>query len=312
MSLSSTEQILKLSQLQEELQAVVAQIISDVDRSMAASEIPVELSRSKILDDVRHAIVSDKYLVVSNDTETAKAQVEALRAKAMVQLGDFARLPREVRDIIFSLLIESGSIGFLQASRQLAREGTAHIFENGICRMNFGFNNLTPTMRPSHEVAARIQRISIRVNTVFYPLYGAPDELEIPQLFTGAEISRKSCRVTFENWLSSSPMVCDEILFILQRFTGFEDVIVHVKVEGWHSRLEKVDEYDLALVENVRRRAYRKVIRALEESLGSPYHGLHDEDDMVFHPRRERVESESEERDSEEDQGVHSDDEDEA
>ena len=98
MSSSPTEQVLSIDRLQEELQAAVTQIISNVNQSMAASETPVELTRAKILDDVRHAIVPDKYLVVSNDTETAKAQVEALHAKTMAQLGDLARLPREVRD----------------------------------------------------------------------------------------------------------------------------------------------------------------------------------------------------------------------
>ena len=252
---------------------------------MAASKTAVELSRPDVLDEVRNVIVPGQQVVVSNNEDVILPQAKALHAKAIAQLGDLALLPREVGDITLSFVLAVGFISILQASHQLAQEGSALIFKYGICRMNFAFATLIPTVRPSQELANRIQNISIRVNTACYPLLGAPPELEILELFTGSETSRKYCRVTFENDFSSRPMICSEVLFIMKEYTGFEEVVVNVKVKNWDRRLEAVDSYDLALAKRVRERAYRIVIDALKKPLGSFCHGRNDEDDMVFHPR---------------------------
>lgn len=286
MSPSSIERYLTVDEFNDELQTVVARIIHTVSTSVAAAKTPFKVSRLSMVHQAHKANLADKYMIVSNNEEIAIAQLKSFHAKALAGLGVLVKLPRETRDQVYRFLLASGFPDFLQASATLHQEGSDLIYQTGICRMNFAFAPLTPTMRPSQKLANIIQHISLRINTACYPLLGAPSELDILQLFTGSEITRKSCRVVFRNYLLSTPMVCDEVLFIMTRYTGFERVVVNIMIEDGEPLPVHLEFYQRDHILSTKDRGYRTITRQLAPYLGTPHRDWYKKDEMVFYPRR--------------------------
>ncbi len=76
----------------------------------------------------------------------------------------FYKLPRELRDPVFSHLLASGNPAFMRTSSALEWEGKILIAKHGVCRLNLGYKNRTNCQPPSQEILAGIQNLDIRVN----------------------------------------------------------------------------------------------------------------------------------------------------
>lgn len=273
----------KIDELKEGLDHIVSTILDEVQHSIHETRLPVAIDAEWLASRIR-ANFPNTYRVYSNDKNNAAEELANEAEKISRSFGAFGKLPREIRDIIFTPLIAAGDVAITRTSQALHYDTSSILLEQGICRMNFAFRPLTPTMNPSQPTADTIQNISIKVNTRCYPSLGSPAEVDILKKFAGSDIHRKSCRVVFENYWTSTPMVCYEVLNIVATFTGFTKVILKIVMEDGKPLPVGMMEYERDWTLGTKSRGYDKIYDMLQPTLGEAFRSWDDEDEMVYYP----------------------------
>jgi len=186
-------------------------------------------------------------------------------------------------------------------------EAWKYLFKDGICRMNFGVRQNIPTMNPNQELADKIRNISINVSTHCSPIPGCLPELNILTKFGGSKVVRETCTVTFECWQTSFRMVAYEVLNILKTFTGFDEVVLIIKLEWsdepWPESLYDFQKGHIWSSINLGIDIARD---CLEPTLGNGEEDWEVHVDMptiIFHPRKPSVAVVEEVEGGEEDEG---------
>ena len=149
-------------------------------------------------------------------------------------------LPRELRDMIYSDLVQSGQVNILRASKSLHKETTKMVLKEGICRLHL--NNLTEQHTPKSDVQepfpSKIQNFSIRI-PVSEQNHIVPSLCLKPfRRLARSDVALQDCHVTFVildyhmrldvNGLKPLPTLLAHVETLIQ----FKAVYVKVQVEG--------------------------------------------------------------------------------
>ncbi|KAK3169671.1 hypothetical protein OEA41_009055 [Lepraria neglecta] len=149
-------------------------------------------------------------------------------------------LPRELRDMIYSDLVQSGQVNILRASKSLHKEATETVLKEGVCRLHL--NNLTEQHTPKSHVQepfpSKIQNFSIRI-PVSEKNHIVPSLCLKPfRRLARSDVARQDCHVTFVildchmsldvNRLRSLPTLLAHVETLIQ----FKALYVKVQVEG--------------------------------------------------------------------------------
>lgn len=203
----------------------------------------------------------------------------------------FYKLPRELRDQIFSYLLVSGYPGLMRTSRAMEQEGKTWIAKTGIFRVNVGSCNGI-NYNPSPETVDRIQNVNIAIKNTITP-YSSLDqhpELKILDLFAGSTPHRKTCNVSIEFYATGPTLVSDKVLVRLQCLTGFEKVILRIGIK-WTSVTNLIKPSDSCLDTSHELKSwysdFEMTGKCLQQYLGKT--GIKSDKDgwcMVFYPRK--------------------------
>ena len=170
-------------------------------------------------------------------------------------LGSLAQFPREIRYMIYKHMIAQGTVAILRTSSRIKEEASAtDIFEHGICRLNLNFydmatEQLKPCFKPSNYIVDKIRNVAIRVDTRFNGSSSYPTpEINIFNKFTGPEVHRKKCAVSFVCWDISKKKFQLDVLGKLRDYTGFEEVEVAIDCDTWPNTVwpEKISDFSLS------------------------------------------------------------------
>ncbi|KAL9071184.1 MAG: hypothetical protein Q9161_004361 [Pseudevernia consocians] len=206
----------------EELEDTVTTLIKMTEEQLNATDAPTTFNRNSLIRLIKQRMPQDVYIV----------QPKSINIPA--GLGPYLyKLPRELRDQIFSHLLASGYPDFMRTSRAMKQEGKSRIFKEGVYRMNIGFDNGINCQKPSQEIMATIQNVDIRIDN------STPDsnpddhtELEFLDLFAGPAPHRKTCHVSFAfHGKGHVVVVGNELLNRLGRLRGFEKVVLRTWVK---------------------------------------------------------------------------------
>ena len=188
-------------------------------------------------------------------------------------LGSFSHLPRELRDIIYTDLISSGSISITAASKTTNTETAAILPKQGVFRTSLGFHHDQPT--PSRTIiyprtSERIQNVEIRVNSSSGTSGRFAASLnELKNVF-GASIPRRRCRVELELDCDTRMLYFDILLegFLgdFKSFRGFAEVVVLVATEP--SDGTPLEDWERGKLLAKQRRAMHAVEMALVPAFG--------------------------------------------
>ena len=124
--------------------------------------------------------------------------------QAMAKTFAFLNLPRELRDIVYTYLIQAGHLSILRASKPLSKEALAimprvatHRIDLGSWNLSRASISLTNTMR-LHRLRLTapyyIQNLDIRFDLVRRK--GTQAEWGLIRSFSGDQIARRSCNIT--------------------------------------------------------------------------------------------------------------------
>lgn len=148
----------------------------------------------------------------------------------------FCKLPRELRDQIFSHLLVSGFPNFMRISRVMEQEGKSMIWKKGTFRRNVGSRNGI-YYSPSPETMNKIQNINIAIKniasktTILHSYLSQHPELAILDHFAGSAPHRKMCNISIETYAGGPTLFNYQLLTRLQRLTGFEEVVLRIGIK---------------------------------------------------------------------------------
>ncbi len=147
----------------------------------------------------------------------------------------FSKLPREIRDKIFSELITSGNARFMSASRAMHSEGKDLIHKKGVFRINYGYSGMKRNVSSrTKKIADQIQNLLIRANmkeidhgryqdhkAFFRPLAPIMD----------SALPRGICSVYIETEVSVDHQIQYNFLWALRALTEFDTVVLRVETD---------------------------------------------------------------------------------
>lgn len=238
-----------------------------------AGDATVALNQDSLNQQINEQIRCDKHIVQSKPVNVSAG------------FGPyFYKLPRELRDEIFSDLLVSGHPNFMCTSRAMEQEGKSMIAKKGIFRINVGsrMTNYSNNHSPSQEIVYKIQNVNISIKSHYLPESDQAEstELQLLDLFADPAPHRKTCNVFIELYAVGYIVVRYMVLRRLQRLRGFEELILRTRImwtgcldnphalKSWNSSIEQTG-------------------KCLEDYLGKPdltsdKYGWC----MVFHPRK--------------------------
>lgn len=219
----------------------------------------------------------------------------------------FSKLPRELRDHIFSDLLVSGDPQFIALSRAMKFEGMALIYKKGVYRINIGYDvlnrkhSLGNCPSPTQETAESIQNFCIRVSTGSFPLCSTAQGLDETRgsflvRIKSLSFPRGICNIVlaFENNLGTNLMVLFTIFRSPMAFIKLDTLVFRVDVDASRSAT-----FPKNSTRSFARRmiwltdlAFTKAQEFLEPHLGKGEMGS-DKDGLrlVFYPRKAREET---------------------
>lgn len=231
-----------------------------------------------------------RYNVVSNDPNTANSQLEKAETKLLRGLGSLIQLPRELRDMIYPQLMACGHVSVLQASSALNLEASKYLSEHGICRLIIGDPEKL-TINPSRAVTSIIQNVDITVSTHCAPILGSFLNLKSLASFGGPKPARNICVVTFVCWPTSNRMVEDAVLQDLKTYTGFEKVVISIRMEWSNEPWPKsLYDFDKRRIWNSLQHSVDSIDRLLKPTFGDiEVRWDFDVPTVVFRPRKQAI-----------------------
>lgn len=150
---TSPEKMLKFTTFKKDLHAQLDKVLDEASIIQQTAADPVPLNRSWILAKFKEQMNQDRYILEPKSVQVARG------------LGNLSKLPREVRDQIYSHAIVNGTTALIRASKQTKEEASKLIFQKGIYRLSLGFNQDDKNPPLSRPLAKKIQNLKIRVNS---------------------------------------------------------------------------------------------------------------------------------------------------
>lgn len=151
----------------------------------------------------------------------------------------FLKIPRELRDQIYSDLITSGHPQFMGVSRAMNAEGMALIFKEGIYRINFHINKFREETdfhncpQPTSKIGDNIQNLNIRIrwshgnsNSDLPRITKAFSWL---QTFKDSPSTRGKCTVAVEVYPYFTTMLLSTIANSIKELKSFDTVAFCIK-----------------------------------------------------------------------------------
>ena len=140
-------------------------------------------------------------------------------------------------------------------------------YGHGFCRLNLNFCNaateeLKSCFKPSPFMVNKIRNVAIRVNTGLNPATppdDAPPEIDILDIFIGDKVPRKTCTLSFVCGVETNIMAQLDVLFKVQRYTGFGKVVAAVDCveqspnREWPEHISKFSEEHILEYESKKR-----------------------------------------------------------
>ncbi len=210
----------------------------------------------------------------------------------------FSKLPRELRDQIFSDVIVSGYPQFMSVSRVMKIEGKALIHKKGIYRLNFGYdvsrNQLgflkENCLRPFQKIADNIQNLSITVKVQDFSLPTPASRHLHSEAFQYVDILM-GVRLTYKSeghcWIAGCcnqrARILWNIILIIRGLTAFDTVELHIETdlnprnrwEYWQS--ERIASFRARVRKDLEPFLHQELVESEADKLH-----------LVFHPRKAR------------------------
>ena len=178
-----------------------------------------------------------KYMTAQGSLAIMRTSSTLQEEISEIELGSLVRFPREIRNMIYKHMIAQGSLAIMRTSLILQKEvSEMDFYEHGFCRLNLNFLNpateeLKPCFRPSPFMVKKIRNVAISVNTGLNSATlpdDPPPDIDILDKFIGNKVPRKTCTLSFVCGGETGIMEQLDVLFKVQRYTGFEKVIVAI------------------------------------------------------------------------------------
>ena len=223
--------------------------------------------------------------------------VQTTEVNILAGLGPyFYKLPRELRDEIFSDLHISDHLGLVRTSKAMKQEGETWITKKGIYRISLGRFMENKCQIPSPETLATIQNVDISINysTRQTLTLNVEAEFKFLELFASPTRPRNTCTVIFEyNTLGGNVAIGYEILVRVKRLEGFNKVVFRTGIDyaeccaGYTTILSLFGQVrDPSVPDHLEHKGFKWVQEFLEPSFGKAADLKSDEHGwtMVFYP----------------------------
>ena len=255
---ASHKRMLKFTTFKKELHAMLDKALDEARIMQKTAADPVPINRSWILENFKEQMTQDQYILEPKSMQIA------------LGLGNLLKLPREVRDLIYSYAIVNGTTALIRASKQTKEEAGKLIFQKGIYRLSLGFNEDDQNPRLSRTLAKKIQNLQVRVNSSDLFIRGLEQHLPKLQKFDGLATARQGCVVMIVCDPFENNMEAYQVLHEIKNLTGFKLVVMELDLqwygEPWPDTVAGFED------ERIRARingALNYQIKVLEPSLGT-------------------------------------------
>lgn len=214
----------------------------------------------------------------------------------------FSKLPRELRDQIFSDLLTAGYPQLMGVSRAMNIEGMALVYEKGVYRVNLGYGvnihrpgflkkNCTG---PIKKVAEKIRSLSIKVKVKDFSSPRSQDEgwLQRVEEFMGFPLMQGTCDIprccnTYAK--STFGLFLWNLVLISRGLTEFETVFLHIDTDKfldcepeptmrWEA--ERILTFRCSSKKYLEPFLWKEIVRSDKDGV-----------QLVFHPRKVREEA---------------------
>lgn len=208
----------------------------------------------------------------------------------------FLKLPRELRDMIYSDLITSGHPHFMRVSRAMNADGMAWIFKEGIYRVNFNINQFREELvcyncpPPTSKIMDNIQNLNIRIRWC----HGNP-ESHLPRIlkafswlerFKDSPSTRLKCTVAVEVYPHFNTMLLSTIAGSMTELKWFDTVAFCIRDDPDYRGFIKA-YFSQDLIMEARGADYTEMEAHLKPHLGNGEMSLDgDGPILVFRPRK--------------------------
>ena len=207
----------------------------------------------------------------------------------------FGKLPRELRDPIFSDLIASGHPQFMSVSRVMNAEGMDWIYKKGVFRVRFDLDasNQELVFRkftlPTADVVDKIQHLRVRIRSRRKPL---PLDLQVYakafshlRMFRDSPLTHGSCTIVFD----IAPCCTSKLFLGIARsigLTNFDTVVMRMDFDS-RATISIPEDKRRALIVSMRDRCFTGIQADFKTDLGKGDMEF-DSDGLrvIFHPRK--------------------------
>lgn len=212
-------------------------------------------------------------------------------------LGTLIKLPPELREVIYQLVLTPGKLGWtrrcwersdiwfrdldiLYTSKAINSEATPCSFKERVCRINLCFASWWKNYFPNPDIIDNLQNITLQINNnrVEYP--NAASDLACHSYlwrFNG-QIPRNTCMITIEpDWFGEAEEYLDSnIMQYLKQFTSFKNLVLEFD-RVYKERPSFVDPMPRGVLAYTVVKAHKIIKDVLEPTLGPAELGFGDE-----------------------------------
>lgn len=228
MGTTPSQKTMTFEAFKEELEFADTTLIKMPEEQLNARNAPTAFNHDDLVQQIKQRMPQDEYVV------------QPKPVKIPAGLGPyFYKLPRELRDQIFSHLLASGHPNFMRTSRAMRQEGKIWVAREGVYRMNLGFYYRFNCQKPSQEIIATIQNVNICINSdaIATSSVDVHSELLLLDIFAGPVPHRQTCKICLEFHSAGLVVIGGrEVLSRLQHFRGFEKVVLRIRI-NWEGAL---------------------------------------------------------------------------
>lgn len=270
------QEMIQFGAFKKELQGLLDKVLDEAKKIQITAADPVSLDQTWILNKFEAQMTQKEYTLEPKAFQVARG------------LGNLQKLPRELRDKIYSHAIANGTTAIARASKQTKAEVSKLIFKTGIYRLSLGFNEDDLNPRLSRTLAKKIQNVKIRVNSRAPFIRGLAPHMPKLHKFDGPFVQRRECAVMIECDPFAGNLEAWQVVPALTDFVGFERVVLELDLD-WYGDAwpDTVEEFENDRIKARINGALSYQKEKLEPSLGDARVCL-DEGRyrLVFHPRK--------------------------
>ena len=268
--------MIKFGVFKKELQGLLDKVLDEAKKIQITAADPVSLDQTWILNKLKDQMAQKEYVLEPKAFQVARG------------LGTLQKLPRELRDQIYSHAIANGTTAIARASKQTKAEVSKLIFESGIYRVSLGFNEDDLNPRLSRTLAKKIQNVKIRVNSRGPFIRGLAPHMQKVHKFDGPFVRRRECIVMIECDPFAGNLEAWQVLPALTDFVGFERVVLELDLD-WYGDAwpDTVEEFENERIKELINGTFSFQKEKLEPSLGDARVCLDEQRyRLIFHPRK--------------------------